>query len=97
MGINRDSIYKRRSTGGSQTKWRKKRKGNMGRQPAMTKLTGEKRIHIVRARGGHLKFRALRMDSGNFSWPGEGVLCLLVAGPPFDFSEQEIRQPNDVC
>ena len=73
MGISRDSIHKKRATGGSQTKWRKKRKNCMGRQPAMTKLTGEKRIHTVRCRGGHLKFRALRLDSGNFAWPGEGA------------------------
>mmetsp|Transcript_20352 Transcript_20352/g.41713 ORF Transcript_20352/g.41713 Transcript_20352/m.41713 type:complete len:167 (-) Transcript_20352:520-1020(-) len=36
----------------------------------MTKI-GEKRIHTVRARGGNLKFRALRLDSGNFSWGTE--------------------------
>ena len=36
----------------------------------MTKI-GEKRIHTVRCRGGNLKFRALRLDSGNFSWGTE--------------------------
>lgn len=36
----------------------------------MTKI-GEKRIHPVRARGGNMKFRALRLDSGNFSWGTE--------------------------
>lgn len=44
----------------------------MGRQPANTKL-GQKRIHTVRVRGGNLKFRALRLDSGNFSWGSEAV------------------------
>jgi len=38
----------------------------------MTKI-GEKRIHTVRGRGGNLKFRALRLDSGNFSWGTETV------------------------
>merc|ERR1712066_766829 len=47
-----------------------KRKFEMGRPAAMTKI-GEKNIHVVRARGGNLKFRALRLDSGNFSWGTE--------------------------
>ena len=36
----------------------------------MTKI-GEPRIHEVRCRGGNKKFRALRLDSGNFSWGTE--------------------------
>lgn len=36
----------------------------------MTKI-GEPRIHEVRCRGGNTKFRALRLDSGNFSWGTE--------------------------
>jgi small subunit ribosomal protein S8e len=36
----------------------------------MTKI-GEKKISTVRCRGGNLKFRALRLDSGNFSWGTE--------------------------
>ena len=36
----------------------------------MTKI-GDKRIHPVRCRGGNLKHRALRLDSGNFSWGTE--------------------------
>jgi small subunit ribosomal protein S8e len=42
----------------------------MGRPAAMTKI-GETRIHPVRGRGGNMKFRALRLDSGNFSWGTE--------------------------
>ena len=38
-----------------------------GRQPANTRI-GAKRIHLVRTRGGNQKYRALRIDSGNFSW-----------------------------
>ena len=38
----------------------------------MTKLVaGEKRIRLVRVRGGHLKYRALRLDTGNYSWGSE--------------------------
>lgn len=37
----------------------------------MTKL-GTTRIHDVRTRGGNVKHRALRLDTGNFSWGSEG-------------------------
>ena len=37
----------------------------------MTKI-GPTRIHTVRVRGGNEKFRALRLDTGNFSWGSEG-------------------------
>merc|ERR1711907_17812 len=54
------------------TKWRKKRKFELGRPPSMTKI-GETRIHSVRTRGGNKKYRALRLNYGNFSWPSESV------------------------
>ena len=44
----------------------------MGRQPAMTKL-GAKRIYLVRCRGGNIKHRAIRLDTGSFSWTE--VIC----------------------
>ena len=70
MGISREGKHKRRETGGRRSKFRKKRKFELGRPAAMTKI-GEKRVHVVRARGGNLKFRALRLDAGNFSWGTE--------------------------
>uniref|UniRef100_A0A7S1Z304 40S ribosomal protein S8 n=1 Tax=Trieres chinensis TaxID=1514140 RepID=A0A7S1Z304_TRICV len=70
MGISREGRHKRRETGGRREKYRKKRKFELGRPAAMTKI-GEKRVHEVRCRGGNLKFRALRLDSGNFSWGTE--------------------------
>merc|ERR1712086_177430 len=72
MGISRDSFHKRRKTGGKLTPWRKKRKFELGRPPSMTKIGGT-RIHTVRVRGGRMKYRALRLDSGNFAWPTESV------------------------
>ena len=42
----------------------------MGRPAAMTRI-GEKKVAEVRTRGGNRKFRALRLDSGNFSWGTE--------------------------
>lgn len=71
-GISRDSRHKRSHTGAKRAQYRKKRKFELGRQPANTKL-GQKRIHTVRTRGGNTKFRALRLDSGSFSWGSEAV------------------------
>ena len=50
----------------------KKRKFEMGRPAANTKL-GNKRVRPVRGRGGNMKFRALRIDVGNFSWGSEAL------------------------
>ncbi|KAG7555921.1 Ribosomal protein S8e [Arabidopsis suecica] len=73
MGISRDSIHKRRATGGKQKQWRKKRKYEMGRQPANTKLSSNKTVRRIRVRGGNVKWRALRLDTGNYSWGSEAV------------------------
>ncbi|CAI0374006.1 unnamed protein product [Linum tenue] len=73
MGISRDSMHKRRATGGKKKSWRKKRKYELGRQPANTKLSSNKTVRRVRVRGGNVKWRALRLDTGNFSWGSEAV------------------------
>ncbi|XP_058119055.1 small ribosomal subunit protein eS8 [Anopheles ziemanni] len=72
MGISRDSYHKRRATGGKKAAIRKKRKYELGRPAANTKI-GATRVHFVRSRGGNRKFRALRLDSGNFAWASEGM------------------------
>jgi len=72
MGIQQDSRHKRRATGGKRAAYRKHRKFRLGRQPALTKL-GETRVRQIRVRGGNIKLRALRLDSGIFSWGSEGI------------------------
>jgi len=72
MGISRDHLHKRRATGGKRALIRNKRKFELGRPAAMTKL-GQQRIHTLRVRGGSKKYRALRLDTGNFSWGSEAV------------------------
>merc|ERR1712072_456014 len=72
MGISRDSFHKRRKTGGKLTKWRMNRKFELGRQSANSRI-GPKRIRTVRTRGGNTKYRALRVDTGNYSWATESV------------------------
>lgn len=72
MGITRESRHKRRNTGGKRKIHQKKRKFELARPPAMTKL-GSKKIHLVRGRGGNYKRRALRLETGNFSWGTEAV------------------------
>merc|ERR1711862_1007409 len=71
-GISRDHWHGRRATGGKKTPIRKKRKFELARPAAMTKLAPQ-RIHTLRVRGGNKKYRALRLDQGNFSWGSEGV------------------------
>ena len=86
-GISRDSWHKRRKTGGKRTPIRKKRKFELGRPAANTKVLtaicypvcsrfflqlGVKRIHVVRCRGGSKKYRGLRLDHGNYSWGSVG-------------------------
>merc|ERR1711862_116404 len=48
----------------------KNRKFEMGRPAALCKL-GAKRVRPVRCRGGNMKYRALRLDSGNYAWGSE--------------------------
>jgi len=72
MGISRDKWHKRRATGGKRAPIRMKRRFELGRQPANTKL-GERRVHRIRCRGGFMKYRALKLDHGNYAWPGEAV------------------------
>merc|ERR1711970_1467058 len=72
MGISRDSFHKRRKSGGKLTKWRMNRKFELGRQSADSRI-GPKRIRTVRTRGGNTKYRALRVDTGNYSWATESV------------------------
>merc|ERR1711968_215785 len=72
MGISRDSFHKRRKSGGKLTKWRMNRKFELGRQSSNSRI-GHKRIRTVRTRGGNTKYRALRLDTGNFSWATESI------------------------
>ncbi|PHJ15160.1 ribosomal protein rps8 [Cystoisospora suis] len=72
MGISRDRRHKHRRTGGRFPVHQKKRKFELGRPPAMTKL-GAKRVRPVRCRGGNMKYRALRLDTGNYSWASQKV------------------------
>ena len=45
------------------------------RASANTRI-GVQRVRTVRVRGGSLKFRALRLDQGNFAWGSEGNLLV---------------------
>ena len=41
--------------------------------PGNTKLSTHVSVRRIRTRGGHFKFRALRLDQGSFAWPSEAV------------------------
>lgn len=72
MGITRMGDLKHTKSGARQSKWRNKRNFLKGRPSSQTRI-GEKRIHPVRVRGGQIKMRALRLDTGTFSWASKGV------------------------
>ena len=72
MGISRDSRHKRRLTGGRRAIHQKKRAFEKGRPFANTRI-GEQRVRKLRVRGGNTKYRALRLNRGNFNWQSEQV------------------------
>merc|ERR1711890_216658 len=82
------------ATGAKRAQFRKKRKFELGRQPANTKI-GAKRIHSVRTRGGNKKYRALRIETGNFSWASEGISKKTrIAGVVYHPSNNELVRTN---
>jgi len=94
LGISRSSRHKRAATGAQRAHYRKKRKFELGRQSANTKL-GAKRIHTVRVRGGNHKYRALRLDSGNFAWGSEHVTRKTrIIGVVYNASNNELVRTN---
>ncbi|KAI5195227.1 40S ribosomal protein S8-B [Aureobasidium subglaciale] len=94
MGISRSGNWKRSASGAKRIPANKKRAFEKGRQAANTRI-GAKRIHLVRTRGGNRKFRALRLDSGNFSWGSEGVSRKTrVIGVAYHPSNNELVRTN---
>ncbi|KAF9526597.1 ribosomal protein S8e [Crepidotus variabilis] len=94
MGISRSSRHKKSATGAQPSPYRKKRKFELGRQPASTKL-GPKRVHTVRVRGGNLKYRALRLEGGNFAWGSEHVTRKTrIIGVVYNASNNELVRTN---
>lgn len=72
----------------------KKRAFEAGRQAANTRI-GPKRVHTIRTRGGNHKYRALRLDSGNFAWASEGCTRKTrVIGVAYHPSNNELVRTN---
>uniref|UniRef100_A0A8C8U9K2 Small ribosomal subunit protein eS8 n=1 Tax=Peromyscus maniculatus bairdii TaxID=230844 RepID=A0A8C8U9K2_PERMB len=63
-GISRDNWHKRRKTGGKRKPYHKKRKYELGRPAANTKI-GPRRIHTVRVRGGNKKIIDVVYNASN--------------------------------
>ncbi|KAF3932543.1 hypothetical protein ABW20_dc0102921 [Dactylellina cionopaga] len=94
MGISRDSRHKRSATGAKRAQFRKKRAFELGRQYTNTRI-GAKRIHLVRTRGGNTKYRAIRLEAGNFSWGSEGIAKKTrVIGVVYHPSNNELVRTN---
>ncbi|KAH8062914.1 hypothetical protein JL720_13164 [Aureococcus anophagefferens] len=62
--------HKRRATGGKRNVCVKKRKFESAARRATRRSASSARTEI-RTRGGNKKFRALRLESGNYSWGSE--------------------------
>lgn len=74
--------------------YRHKRKFEIGRQAAMTRL-GPKRIHQVRVRGGNIKHRAMRLETGNYAWGSEHVTRKTrIIGVVYNASNNELVRTN---
>lgn len=65
MGIQRSNRHKRTKSGAKKGISHKKRKHALARPPSNTKI-GENRVRPVRVRGGNIKQRALRLNTGTF-------------------------------
>eukprot|EP01083_Nonionella_stella_P120086 359532_1 len=70
MGISKAGRFSRKRTGGRRKQCKKKRAYERARPASHTKI-GSRRVRLVRVRGGKFKFRALRLNHGNFAWRSE--------------------------
>eukprot|EP00483_Globobulimina_turgida_P007125 UN07139 len=70
MGISKSGRFSRKRTGGRRKQSKKKRAYERARPASHTKIGG-RRVRLVRVRGGKYKFRALRLNHGNFAWRSE--------------------------
>lgn len=94
MGITRDSRHKRSHTGARRAHYRKKRAFELGRQASNTRI-GPKRVHSTRVRGGNIKYRALRLETGNFSWGSEHITAKTrILGVVYNASNNELVRTN---
>ncbi|KAJ9697197.1 hypothetical protein PVL29_009119 [Vitis rotundifolia] len=76
MGISCDSLHKRHATGDKKKACDSSPIGyELDRQPANTKLSSNKTVRRVHVRGGNVKWRALKLNTGNYSWGSEAVTC----------------------
>jgi len=71
MAITHWDLHKRKKTGAKRRIWRKKRKYELGRFPAETVLHEERRIRIIRTKGGGIKIRLLRDRYVNLYIPSQ--------------------------
>lgn len=94
MGINREGLHKRKSTGGLKICWRKKRNHAKGRQPSNTKI-GKRCVIKLRVRGGGVKTRALFLSHGNFSFVSiQRTFKAKILSVAFNESSNELVRTN---
>lgn len=65
MSVYHGDLFKRKKTGGKKTPYRSKRKYELGRAPALTKIGEENRVEKVKTKGGGLKIRVIQASHAN--------------------------------
>ncbi|MEM2940490.1 MAG: 30S ribosomal protein S8e [Thermoproteota archaeon] len=65
MSVYHGDLFKRKKTGGKKTPYRSKRKYELGRAPALTKIGEENSVEKVKTKGGGLKIRVIQASHAN--------------------------------
>jgi small subunit ribosomal protein S8e len=65
LSVYHGDLFKRKKTGGKKTPYRSKRKYELGRAPALTKIGEENRVEKVKTKGGGLKIRVIQASHAN--------------------------------
>jgi small subunit ribosomal protein S8e len=73
LGVNHRGEHKRKKSGGKTHLMRKKRANRAGNQPSLTKI-GTTEVRKVRCRGGNIKMRALKAETGFFRFLSSGKI-----------------------
>merc|ERR1719362_1749089 len=77
--------------------FQKKRKFEMGRPGVFCRM-GTKRVRPVRCRGANMKYRALRLDSGNIAWGSENITKKVrILDVVYNASSNELVRTKTLC
>eukprot|EP01070_Trichotokara_eunicae_P007506 Trichotokara_eunicae@DN5449_c0_g1_i11.p1 len=94
MAPNRSRIYKKRATGGQMPVHQKKRAHQKTRPAAATRI-GKRHVKKLRCHGGNYKLRALRVDSGRYTWTSQDCCRITrILGVVYNAASHELVRTN---